>query len=245
MTIIESSPKRLAVIGATSRVGRAVAEIFLDLGWSLELTARDPDRIDSGIRPASGSSPAVVRCHELDLADPDAVDRTVESIGGAALDAIVVAGSPFDETPLAEATADDFTFHAAAQLAGPARLVQGLRPALSAGASPAVLFFGDIHAWSRPRAHATPYLVAKAGVEAMVGLLAVELAPVRVFGLSPGVVGWPEDWPESRRNAYLERVPLGRAGTPAEAAGLVRSLLVDATYCTGVVIPIDGGRHLR
>lgn len=245
MTVIEPPAKRIAVIGATSRVGRAVAGIFLDRGWSLELTARDPNRIDPVIRRSGESSVRVTRCHALDLADADDVDRVVASIGGAPLDAIVVTGSPFDETPLAEAKVEDFTRHAAAQLAGPARLVEGLRPALVAGTSPAVLLFGDIHAWSRPRAHATPYLVAKAGVEAMVGLLAVELAPIRVFGLSPGVVGWPEDWPESRRKSYLERVPLGRAGTPEEAAGLVRSLLLDATYCTGVVIPIDGGRHLR
>ena len=245
MTVIEPPTKRIAVIGATSRVGRAVAGIFLDLGWSLELTARDPNRIDPVIRGSDESSPRVTRCHALDLADADAVDRVVASIGDAPLDALVVAGSPFDETPLSEAKAEDFTHHAAAQLAGPARLVEGLRPALTAGISPAVLLFGDLHAWSRPRPHAMPYLVAKAGVEAMVGLLAVEIAPVRVFGLSPGVVGWPEDWPESRRKSYLERVPLGRAGTPEEAAGLVRSLLLDATYCTGVVIPIDGGRHLR
>ena len=245
MTIAEPPTKRIAVIGATSRVGRAVASRFLELGWSLELTARNTDRIDPAIRSSDESSSTVARCHALDLADADAVDRAIDSIGRAPLDAVVVAGSPFDETPLAEATADDFNLHSAAQIAGPARLVQGLRPALNAAASPAVMLFGDIHAWSRPRAHATPYLVAKAGVEAMVGLLAVELAPVRVFGLSPGVVGWPEDWPESRRKSYLERVPLGRAGTPEEAAGLVRSLLVDATYCTGIVIPIDGGRHLR
>jgi pteridine reductase len=245
MTVQEPGPGRLAVIGATSRVGRAVAEIFLERGWSLELTARDPDRIDPVIRPSCESATPRARCHALDLADADAVDRVTESIGSAPLDAVVVAGAPFEEMPLAEATADDFHYHAAAQLAGPARLVERLRPALAAATSPAVALFGDIHARSRPRANATPYLVAKAGVEAMVGLLAVELAPIRVFGLSPGVVGWPEDWPETRRHAYLERVPLGRAGTPEEAALLVRSLLLDATYCTGIVIPIDGGRHLR
>lgn len=245
MNGIAPERRRIAVIGATSRVGHAVASCFLERGWSLELTARNPDRIDPAIRDAGDSSRPPARCHALDLADADAVDDVAEAMGDAPLDAIVVAASPFDEKPLAEATAADFTFHAAAQLAGPARLVQALRPALAAGTSPAILFFGDIHAWERPRAHASPYLVAKAGVEAMVGLLAVELAPIRVFGLSPGVVGWPEDWSETRRDSYLERVPLGRAGTPEETAVLVRALLLDATYCTGIVIPIDGGRHLR
>ncbi|MCP4011609.1 MAG: short-chain dehydrogenase, partial [Phycisphaeraceae bacterium] len=50
MTVVDPPAKRIAVIGATSRVGRAVAAIFLELGWSLELTARDPDRIDPMIR---------------------------------------------------------------------------------------------------------------------------------------------------------------------------------------------------
>ncbi len=245
MSRIEPASKRIAIIGATSRVGRAVAAEFAELGWSLELTARDPDRIETSHGSSSSGSSVEIRRHALDLADAAAVDRAVASIGGVALDAVVVAGAPFDETSLADATAEDFASHAAAQGAGPARLVAGLRSSLGRSESPAIVLFGDVHAWSRPRAGATPYLVAKAGVEAMVGLLAVELAPVRVFGLSPGVVGWPDGWPDARREAYLERVPLERAGTPEETASLVRALVLDATYCTGVVIPIDGGRHLR
>ena len=76
-------------------------------------------------------------------------------------------------------------------------------------------------------------------------LLAVELAPVRVFGMAPGVIAWADDFDESRREEYLKRVPLGRAGTVEEAASLARALVESATYTTGIVIPIDGGRHLR
>ena len=108
-----------------------------------------------------------------------------------------------------------------------------------------VILFGDIQARLRPRPGATPYLMGKAAVESLVPLLAIDLAPTRVLGISPGVIAWAEEFDQARREKYLERVPAGRAGTVEEAASLVMSLVDGATYTTGIVIPIDGGRHLR
>ena len=238
MTDSLDAPGRLAVIGATGRVGTEVARDFAQRGWSLELTARRIDRLDGLISELQslGTSTSV-RGHRLDFEDGASISEFVQAVGTHPLDALVVAGSPFEEQPLEETTIEDFSRQTAAQVGGPTMIVSGLRQALEqsgAPGGPAVILFGD-----------TPYLAAKAATEALVGLLAVELAPVRVMGISPGVVGWPDDWPEARRSSYLERVPLGRAGTPTEAAALARSLIIDATYCTGVVIPIDGGRHLR
>ena len=249
MTDASDAPRRLAVIGATGRVGTEVARDFAQRGWSLELTARRIDRLDGLISELQslGTSTSV-RGHRLDFEDGASISGFVQAVGTHPLDALVVAGSPFEEQPLEESTIEDFSRQTAAQVGGPTMIVSGLRRALEqsvAPGGPAVILFGDIHGVHRPRAGATPYLAAKAATEALVGLLAVELAPVRVMGISPGVVGWPDDWPEARRSSYLERVPLGRAGTPTEAAALARSLILDATYCTGVVIPIDGGRHLR
>jgi NAD(P)-dependent dehydrogenase (short-subunit alcohol dehydrogenase family) len=249
MTISSQNPRRIAVIGATGRVGTEVARTFARLGWSLELTARRMDGLDALMTEfESFATTASIRRHRLDFLDGSTIAEFIHVVGTQPLDAVVVAGSPFEEIPLEEATIERFTRQAAAQVGGPATLVAGLRPALErslAPGGPAVIFFGDVHALHRPRAGATPYLAAKAAAEGLVGLLAVELAPIRVMGISPGVVGWPDDWPEDRRASYLKRVPLGRAGTAGEAAALARSLIIDATYCTGVVIPIDGGRHLR
>ena len=107
------------------------------------------------------------------------------------------------------------------------------------------MLFGDIHAEQRPRAGAASYLLAKSATHGLVKLLAVELAPVRVLGIAPGVVSWPDDWSAARREAYLREVPLNRAGTPEDVARLAGALLEDATYVTGVMLPLDGGRHLR
>ena len=70
--------------------------------------------------------------------------------------------------------------------------------------------------------------------------------PVDV-AVAPGVVAWPDEGYESdeeAQRAYLSRVPLERAGTPEDAAEAVRWLALDATYTTGQVIRVDGGRFL-
>ncbi len=254
MTTSHQTP-RIAVIGATGRVGTEVARVFAGLGWSLELTSRRVEELEALVGELESiDAAASVRGHRLDLTDASTISTFSDAFDSAidteapSLDAVVVAGSPFEEISLEEATIDHFTRQCAAQVGGPATLLTGLRPALERSripGGPAVVLFGDVHAVHRPRAGATPYLAAKAAAEGLVGLLAVEFAPIRVLGISPGVVGWPPDWTEQRRATYLQRVPLGRAGTPQEAASLARSLIVDATYCTGVVIPVDGGRHLR
>ena len=127
-------------------------------------------------------------------------------------------------------------------------LAIGLRDALAAGRGGdggAVVFFGDVHARLRPRAGALTYLAGKAMIESLVPLLGIELAPVRVYGIAPGVIAWADGFDEARRAAHLARVPLDRAGSVEEAAALVDSMIDSMTYTTGLVVPIDGGRSLR
>ena len=74
--------------------------------------------------------------------------------------------------------------------------------------------------------------------------LAKDLAPdVRVNGVSPGAIAWPEDgMTESVKAQILGEIPLGRAGRPADIASAVLFLVRDATYCSGQIMAIDGGR---
>ena len=60
--------------------------------------------------------------------------------------------------------------------------------------------------------------------------------------LAPGVVAWAESYTPRQREAYMRRVPLGRPGTPEDAAAAALFLIRDADYCTGQVIQLDGGR---
>ena len=76
--------------------------------------------------------------------------------------------------------------------------------------------------------------------------LAKELAPeVRVNGVSPGAILWPEGgMSETAKASILEQVPLARPGDPADIAGCVLYLVRDASYVTGQIVAVDGGRSI-
>jgi pteridine reductase len=96
----------------------------------------------------------------------------------------------------------------------------------------------------RPMPGYLSYCASKAGLWNLTLGLARELAPhVRVNGIAPGVVEWPADLPEDKREQYLRRVPLGRAGTPGDVAETVR-FLANANYVTGQIVRLDGGRSI-
>ena len=250
---MSASTGHAVIVGITSRTGAAIGRRLRGAGWSLTGTSRVEadalamlERIDS----APEASGHVGMAAALDLRREDSIRRFLDerAAGDAAADLLVIAGAPFQETPLEEARMADFLEQAAAQSAGPALLAAGMSEELGRSTRPgggAVVFFGDVHARLRPRAGAAPYLAGKASIESLVPLLAIEIAPVRVFGIAPGVIAWADEFDEARRSRYLERVPLGREGTVEEAAELVTALVDAATYTTGIVIPIDGGRHLR
>lgn len=97
----------------------------------------------------------------------------------------------------------------------------------------------------RPWPKYLSYSASKAGLRNLTFGLARELAPeVTVNGIAPGVVEWPDDYPESEREKYLRRVPLGRAGTPQDVADLVHFLCTGGNYITGQIIRLDGGRSI-
>ena len=89
------------------------------------------------------------------------------------------------------------------------------------------------------------YCTSKAAMANVTISLARELAPqVTVNGIAPGVIEWPDDMAEADRDKYLKRVPLGRPGTPEDAARLVTFLATDGSYITGQIIHLDGGRSI-
>ena len=249
---LTSEPGEAVVVGATSRTGRETARRLLRRGWNVTLSARRAERgarVAEALAREPGISGRVSGVVEVDLQDEASIEAF---LGGrsrdAVLDLLVLAGAPFKEQPIDSWTMRDFLEQSAAQAAGPALVASGLREELGRSTRPggaAVVLFGDVHARLRPRSGATPYLLGKAALESLVPILAIDLAPTRVFGVSPGVIAWANDFDPARRDRYLERVPLGRAGTVQEAASMVMSLADDFTYTTGIVIPIDGGRHLR
>ena len=80
-------------------------------------------------------------------------------------------------------------------------------------------------------------------MDAMTQSCAAPAPAVRVNAVAPGTVLWPEAYPAALRRTLVSRIPLGRAGDPADVAAAVR-FLAEAPFVTGAVIPVDGGRHL-
>ena len=152
--------------------------------------------------------------------------------------------SAFFPTPLGGVTPAQWDELFASNARAPFFLAQAAAPHLAANAG-AIVNLVDIHAERPLRGHAV-YVIAKAALVAMTGALALDLAPgVRVNAVAPGAVLWPEEGkPEAAKAAGLAAVPLARMGGPEEVAEAVRWLLLDATYTTGQVIRVDGGKLL-
>lgn len=251
-------PGTVIVTGAARRVGRATAIALAERGCDLVLHWRSSQAaIEETRQRALDAAARQGRRITVDLVDGDLDDLAAVERLGAALATRVAGGlaglvhnaSSYGATPFGTITAEAALSHLRVNAVAPLLLTQALAAPLRR-ARGAVVLFGDIHAMGRPRMRFAPYLLSKAAVIELVETLALELAPeVRVNAIAPGVVAWPEggavDADPEERARYESRIPLARPGTVDEAAALVRWLLFEASYLTGEVVRIDGGRALR
>lgn len=249
------APRRQVVItGAAKRVGRATALALAESGCDLLLTYRSSDEAiaataaEACTRAARAGHRITVRSVRGDLSTAEAIAALAAELRaacGSRLFGLVHNASSYAPSPFGAITAAEALGHLTVNALAPLLLTQALAaPLRSAGG--AVVLFGDIHALGRPRRNFAAYSMSKAAVADLVATLALELAPrVRVNGIAPGVIAWPENADPAEVAAYESRIPLARSGTPEEAAALVRWLLFEASYLTGDLIRIDGGRWLR
>jgi pteridine reductase len=241
------------VTGAARRLGAAIARRLHGAGYDLALhyrgSANDMQALASELESARAGSVLVL---QADLAEfdrlPELVARAVGRFGR--LDALVNNASGFAPTPIGTTTPAQWDALFASNARAPFFLAQAAAPHLAA-AKGAIVSLADIHAERPLRGH-TVYCMAKAALVMATKSLALELAPdVRVNAISPGAILWAEqkgaetEDTEAAKVAMLARTPLARTGTPGEVAEAVRWLLQDATYCTGQVLRLDGGRLLQ
>jgi len=242
------------ITGGARRVGAAVCLALARAGCDVLLTFRQSEQqardLVSRVRDEIGVAANV---RPLDLSDLDRVERFARDLAEELprLDVLVHNASRYGASPLAELSTHDLLEYFHVNAAAPALLTRALADRLRASPLPgggAVVAMCDIHAMGRPRRNHLAYSMSKAALVELVRSLARDLAPeVRVNGAAPGVVAFPEHGyeadPEYQRR-YLSRVPLGRAGSPEDAAEAVRWLALDATYVTGHILRVDGGRWL-
>ena len=161
------------------------------------------------------------------------------------LDLLVNNASSFYPTPMGELSTSQWEDLMGSNLKAPLFLAQAAADPLRR-ARGLIVNIADIHGL-RPLPGYIIYSTAKAALLHLTRALARELAPeVRVNGIAPGPVLWPESVTDAaQRQAIIDSTLLQRAGTPADVARAVRFLAADAPYITGQVLAVDGGRSLR
>lgn len=233
------------VTGAARRVGRVIARTLHEAGYDLALHHRsareDAEQLAAELEARRAGSVLLLSAELAQVAElPRLVLRTVQRYGR--LDALVNNASAFYPTPVGEATEAQWDELFASNAKAPFFLAQAAAPHLRA-ARGAIVNLVDVYA-QRPLARHTLYCMAKAANAMLVASLARELGPeVRVNGVSPGAVMWPESGKSAAdQQELLGRTALRRAGRPEDVAGAVLFCCVDwARFVSGAYIPVSGG----
>jgi pteridine reductase len=234
-------PRRVLVVGATGRLGVAIARGLAKRGDRVALTARDPQKLAAladelaELPPTAEARAIRPRVVCADLRDRDAPERiAAELLATGGIDDVVLACGPFPRTPLEELRREDLEQTLTVHAIAPLLLVNALAAELGRR-NGAVVALADAGI-KRPFTNHVAYLTAKGALQTGLLVLAVELAPlVRVNIVSLGIVADPEaDADPLRTHRLAARSPLGRFGTPAEVVHAVLALL-DATWSTGEV----------
>jgi len=235
------------VTGAARRVGAGIARALHAEGASVAIhchrSIEAAQQLALELNRLRTDSAVVLTA---DLCDPPALPGLVQQVCErfGALTLLVNNASTFYPTPIGSVTVTQWQDLIGTNLQAPLFLAQAAVPALKASRG-AILNIVDIHGLRPLRAHPV-YSIAKAGLIMLTRSLARELAPeVRVNGIAPGAVLWPEGGIDPERKArILEQTPLQRPGSPADIARTVLFFTADAPFVTGQILAVDGGRSV-
>jgi pteridine reductase len=242
--------KVVLITGGAKRVGAASARLLHAAGANLMIHYRSSvaearalqDELNA-IRP---DSVALIQADLHDIGGlPSLVHQTVATFGG--LDVLLNNASSFYPTPVGDITEKDWADLMGANLKAPMFLSQAAAPELKKRHG-CIINITDIHA-ERPMKSYVVYSVAKAGLVGLTKSLARELAPeVRVNGIAPGPIMWPEgdsNFDEVSRQRIISHTMLKRAGDPHDIALAVRFFAMDTYFVTGQILAVDGGRSAK
>ncbi|WP_174911534.1 SDR family oxidoreductase [Burkholderia diffusa] len=226
--------KKVLVVGGSSGIGAAAAKAFAQRGAVVTIASRDPARVN-----ADATLGAPVRTEALDITDTAAVDAFCARIGQfdhVVISAAKTATGPVRALPLADAQAAmDSKFWGAYRVARSIDIAPG-----------GSLTFVSGYLSVRPSASSVLQGAINAALEALARGLALELAPVRVNAVSPGLIAtplWDKLAPDARDAMYAgaaQRLPARRVGQPEDVANAI-VYLAATPYATGSTVLIDGG----
>lgn len=232
------------ITGAARRVGAGLTRAFAAKGDAIVLhhgsSPGEAENLASELR-AQGVPVHIVAADLRDAAAPARiVDEAMRVYGK--LDVVVSSASVMKDHALQSVTAEEWNMVSDVNLRASFFLSQAAARVMKPGSN--IIHMCDHLASEARFPNLIPHQATKAGVANLVQTLAGALAPhIRVNGVAPGLVLKPDDMSDEAEAEFLRDVPMGRSGTPADVAHAILFLL-EATYITGVVLPVDGGRHL-
>jgi NAD(P)-dependent dehydrogenase (short-subunit alcohol dehydrogenase family) len=224
---------RSLIVGGTGSLGFAIARQRAKFGEQVVLTSRDAERAQQAARDIGSEAKGLA----LDLSNPHGIADALSGLG--AVDHLVLATAANDNshTTMTNFDVDAATDAVTVKLAGFIETIRVLRDLLTPFAS--VVLFGGL-ARNPPYPGSTMVATFNAGVSGLVRTLALELAPIRVNAIHPGVVGDGSRWGKLPDHPTIARTPLGRLVTMAEIVDATDFLLTN-TGVSAIDLIIDGG----
>jgi NAD(P)-dependent dehydrogenase (short-subunit alcohol dehydrogenase family) len=221
------------IIGSTRGIGLEIARHFAGRGDDVILTGRHAGAAAEAARSVGGHASGIA----LDLAQPKAVEAALAGVGP--VRALVLAAIDRDQNTVADYSIERAITLATLKLVGYTEVVHVLRPRLTEDAS--IVLFGGI-AKDRPYPGSTTVSTVNGGILGLTRSLVIELKPIRVNSLHPGIVGDSPYWEgkQGALDATLARTPTGRLVAMDDIVGAC-AFLIDNRSVNGIDLLIDGG----
>jgi NAD(P)-dependent dehydrogenase (short-subunit alcohol dehydrogenase family) len=220
-------------------MGLGIAEAFASRGRDVVITGRNADRCAHVAGKIEGTGDVSFRA--FDLAEPEKISGVLADVGE--IDHLVLAAIERDQNTIQDYDIARAMRLVTLKLVGYTAVVHALVPRL--GSDGSILMFGGL-ALRRPYPGSTTITTVNGGIEGLVRTLAVQLAPIRVNAIHPGIVGDTPEW--AGKTEALERViartPIGRNVTTEEVVGAAMFLLENSAV-NGVALEVDGGWMLQ
>jgi NAD(P)-dependent dehydrogenase (short-subunit alcohol dehydrogenase family) len=230
--------KRVLVVGRGSGIARAVTLLARSQGAEVVVAGRNQDAL------ASAYDDSGITAEFLDITDDTSIDALAERLGS--VDHVVSTASARARGKLSELERVDVQRSFDTKVIGPTILAKYFAPRMNPGGS--FVLFSGVHAF-KAKVGYLGVAITNGAVDFLTRSLAVELAPIRVNAISPGVIdtGAWDTMGEDGKRAYFERIsaenPAGRIGSPEDVAGAVMFAMTN-TFMTGLMLKIDGGEPL-